>query len=143
MLAFHRLVERRRSTRSVVLGVLLWATALACAYYGIFAGLMVGLGTLLFAFSRQLWRSVTTGSPLDWRPSSASGWRVPFFLPYIYVQRNWASPARWTMRDSTAADLGAWGASSAWAHRWWLPVLGDFREVLFPGVIARVGIAGP
>ncbi len=39
----------RRSCASVMLGVLLWATALTCAYYGIFAALMVGLGTLFFA----------------------------------------------------------------------------------------------
>ena len=49
MLAFHRLVDRPSPGRAVALGVVLWAQALSCAYYGIFAGLMVGLGTLVFA----------------------------------------------------------------------------------------------
>jgi hypothetical protein len=42
---------------SVAIGgarVLLWATAMTCAYYGIFAALMVSLGTLLYATSRRL-----------------------------------------------------------------------------------------
>ena len=50
--------------RSVVGGARAWCSAscssprrLSCAYYGIFAGLMVGLGTLFFAVTRGLWRS--------------------------------------------------------------------------------------
>jgi hypothetical protein len=31
------------------------------------------------------------------------------------------------------ADWRAWLASSAWAHRWMLPLLGTWNEVLFPG----------
>ena len=57
MLAFHRLVDRQTPGRAVALGLVLWAQALSCAYYGIFAGLMVGLGTLVFAVTRGLWRS--------------------------------------------------------------------------------------
>ena len=43
--------------RALTLGVVLWAQALVCAYYGIFAALMIGLGTLFYAVSRRLWRS--------------------------------------------------------------------------------------
>ena len=39
-------IGRRRCALGA-LGAVLWAQALSCAYYGIFAGLMVGLGTLL------------------------------------------------------------------------------------------------
>jgi len=42
-----------------------------------------------------------------------------------------------------SADVGAWLASAAWAHRWWLPWIEPFKEVLFPGVVALgLGIAG-
>ena len=42
-----------------------------------------------------------------------------------------------------SANGGAWLASSAWAHRWWLPRIEGFSEVLFPGVLATVlGLAG-
>ena len=57
LLAFHRLVDRPSLGRALALGVVLFAQALSCAYYGIFAGLMVGLGTFVFAVSRGLWRS--------------------------------------------------------------------------------------
>ena len=40
-----------------------------------------------------------------------------------------------------SANLGAWGASAAWAHRWWLPALGDYNEVLFPGILTLVSDA--
>jgi hypothetical protein len=42
-----------------------------------------------------------------------------------------------------SADLGAWWASAAWAHRWWLPWLEPFNEVLFPGFLALgLGLVG-
>src|SRR5580765_1562331 len=41
MLALHRLADSPSARRGVVLGVVLATQALACAYYGIFAGLMV------------------------------------------------------------------------------------------------------
>jgi hypothetical protein len=34
-----------------------------------------------------------------------------------------------------SADWRAWFASSAWAHRWMLPLLGSWNEVLFPGFL--------
>jgi hypothetical protein len=68
---------------------------------------------------------------------------VPFFLPYLSVQQD-TGFAR-TLDDARmySADVGAWLASSAWAHRWWLPWIEPFNEVLFPGVLALVlGVAG-
>jgi hypothetical protein len=136
MLAFHRLVEAPSIQRSIVLGVSLWATALACAYYGIFAGLMIGLGTLLFAISRRLWRSVDYWVAIGLAAFVSIALTVPFFLPYIYVQQEMGFARTLDDARQYAANLGAWGASSAWSHRWWLPMLGDYREVLFPGLMA-------
>src|SRR5262245_14279578 len=45
LLAFHRLVDRPTAGRAAALGVALWLQALACAYYGIFAGLTVAFGS--------------------------------------------------------------------------------------------------
>src|SRR5262245_52556457 len=53
LLAFHRLVDRPTVLRALALGLGLWLQALACAYYGIFAGLIVGLGTLVVAAVRR------------------------------------------------------------------------------------------
>lgn len=143
MLAFHRLVDRPTVMRSVVLGLLLWATALTCAYYGIFAGLMVGLGTLLYALTRGLWRSSSYWIGIALAAFTSVGLTLPFFLPYIYVRDTLGFMRTLDDARQYAANAGAWGASAAWAHRWWLPALGDFNEVLFPGILAILfGVAG-
>src|SRR5205085_8920891 len=49
--------RRKISIRGLALGAALAAQVLSCAYYGIFAALMVGFGTLILASTRRLWRS--------------------------------------------------------------------------------------
>ena len=119
MLAFHRLVDRQTPGRAVALGLVLWAQALSCAYYGIFAGLMVGLGTLVFAITRGLWRSTRYWGLVALAAAVALALTMPFFLPYLRVQDQGFSR---TLDDARtySANGGAWLASSAWAHRWWL-----------------------
>lgn len=143
MLAFHRLVDRPTVGRSVALGVILWAQALSCAYYGIFAGLMIGFGTLLFAWTRGLWRSRDYWIGIALAAFVSIALTLPFFIPYVYVQRSLGF-AR-TLGDARmfSADGGAWLASASWAHRWWLPMIEPYNEVLFPGVLATVlGLIG-
>ena len=143
LLAFHRLVDRVSVPRAVTLGLALWLQALACAYYGIFAGLMVGLGTLVVAGTRGLWRSREYWVAIGLAAFVSVALTVPFFLPYLDVQRD-TGFAR-TLDDARmySADAGAWLASSAWAHRWWLSWIEPFNEVLFPGIVSLVlGAAG-
>lgn len=137
MLAFHRLVDRATPGRAVTLGVVLWAQALSCAYYGIFAGLLVGLGTIVFALTRGLWRSPRYWGLIALAAAVSLMLTAPFFLPYLQVQED--GFAR-TLDDARmySANGGAWLASSAWAHRWWLPRIEGFNEVLFPGAIASL-----
>lgn len=143
MLAMHRLVERATVTRSVVLGAVLAGQALSCAYYGIFAGLVVGAGTLWFAATRRLWRTVDYWIGVGLAAFVCVGLTLPFFYPYTIVRREQGFGRTLDEARMYSANLGAWLASSAWAHRWWLPALGDFNEVLFPGVFATIlGIAG-
>ena len=63
---------------------------------------------------------------------------LPFFLPYIRLQdeTGWGR----TLDDSRrySADWRAYFASSATAHRWMLPLLGHWKEVLFPGFTALI-----
>lgn len=144
LLAFHRLVERPTLPRAAGLGVSLAIAALSCGYYGIFAGLGVGLGTLLFAVTRGLWRS-----PKYWLAIAAAAALsiaivAPFFKPYIAVQEELGFVR--TIRDAMmySANWQAWLASSAIAHRWMHPLLDwGWNEVLFPGFITTgLGIAG-
>jgi hypothetical protein len=143
MLAFHRLVIQPTVPRATTLGVLIAVQSLACAYYGVFAILMVGLGTALFAVTRGLWRSRDHWIGLGLAAFVSAALTFPFFLPYLRVQRELGF-AR-TLEDTRefSVNVGAWFASSAWAHRWWLPGLGEFNEVLFPGILTLVlGISG-
>jgi hypothetical protein len=143
LLAFHRLIDRPTVRRAVALGVLLWLQALACAYYGIFAALIVGLGTLIVALTRRRWRDRDYWAGIGLAAFVSIALTVPFFLPYLSVQQD-AGFAR-TLDDARmySADVGAWLASAAWAHRWWLPWIEPFNEVLFPGVVALgLGLAG-
>src|SRR5215211_3583318 len=48
--------RRKILWRGVALGLALAAQALSCAYYGIFAGLMVGYASLVLATTRGLWK---------------------------------------------------------------------------------------
>ncbi len=143
LLAFHRLIDRPGPWRGAVLGLSLAVTALACAYYGVFAALIVGFGTIYFAAARGLWRSpryvigIATGAVVS------MGAVLPFFLPFRAVQRELGFTR--TIEDAAmySANWQAWLTSAAWAHRWWLPWLEGSSEVLFPGAIATVlGLAG-
>lgn len=138
MLAFHRLVDHATVGRAVALGVALWALAMACAYYGIFAGLMVGLGTLLFAFTRRLWRNRDYWIGIALAALVSISLTFPFFVPYLWVQQTLGFSRSLHDAEMFSADGGAWLASSAWAHRWWLPIITPFNEVLFPGIVATV-----
>ncbi len=137
MLALHRLVDRLTPARAVTLGVILWIQALSCAYYGIFAALMVGLGTIVFAVTRGHWRAPRYWLLIALAAAVSIGLTTPFFLPYLEVQQE--GFAR-TLDDARmySANAGAWLASSAWAHRWWLSWLDGFSEVLFPGALATL-----
>src|SRR5215467_3946601 len=57
LLLFHRTADQPSARHGVLLGIALAVEALACAYYGIFAGLAIGYAALLIAARRRLWRS--------------------------------------------------------------------------------------
>jgi hypothetical protein len=135
MLAFHRLVDRPTAGRAAALGVLISFTALTCAYYGIFAALMIGLGTFVYATSRRQWRSGEYWVGIALAAFTAIGVTLPFFLPYLQVQGEGGFVRTLDDARQYSANLQAWGASAAWAHRWWLPAIAGYNEVLFPGII--------
>ncbi|MDP1570834.1 MAG: hypothetical protein Q8L86_12625 [Vicinamibacterales bacterium] len=138
LLAMHRLVDAPGPRRAVIVGVAVWLQALACAYYGIFAGLMVALGAVVYGVTRRTWRQPAYWLRFALAGAVAIGLTIPFFLPYLDVQQELGFTRQLEESRAYSADLGAWFASSAWAHRWWLPRLGGFNEVLFPGILAML-----
>lgn len=144
LLAMHRLVAQPTITRALALGAALGVAALACGYYGIFAGLAVGLGVLLFAVSRGLWRSRQYWIAVTVAALVSIVIVAPFFRPYIDVQRELGFVRTIGDAKMYSANWQAWLASSAIAHRWLHPLLDyGWNEVLFPGALTTaLGLVG-
>lgn len=140
MLAWHRFLDRTSIARAIELGVVMALTGLACAYYGIFAGGMISIASIWFAISRKRWNDARYWSAVAVAAVVCISVIAPFFLPYLRMQESTGFQRQLTGQYS--ANIGAWLASSAWAHRWWVPYL-KASEVLFPGILATVlGVVG-
>ena len=144
-LALHRLADAPSIRRGAALGGALAAQALACAYYGIFAGLMIGYSAVFLAVSRGLWKRREYWTALGVGAAVSVLCVVPFFLPFLSIQEE---GFRRTLEDARrySANLASYLASSAHAHRGLLEAsaqFGRWREVLFPGGVAIVlGLTG-
>lgn len=143
LLMFHRFVDRPTIGRSVSLGVVLVVQALSCAYYGIFAGLIVGLGTLYYAAVRRQWRDWRYWGLVALAALVAVGIVAPFFYPFLVVQKDFGFSRTLEDAGMYSADWQAWLASSAHAHAWLRTLVGRWNEVLFPGIITTLlGLTG-
>ncbi|MBI2835791.1 MAG: hypothetical protein HYX76_15330 [Acidobacteria bacterium] len=142
MVACHRFVDRPSMARAVTLGIALAAQAVSCAYYGVFAGLTVGLAVLYFAGTRGLWRSGRYWAGVAVAAAISILIVLPLFMPY------WELKLGGFVRSMNenrmySADWRAYLASAAWSHRWMLAKLAHWREVLFPGFLpTMLGLSG-
>jgi hypothetical protein len=139
--------RRKILWRGVALGLSLAAQALSCAYYGIFAGLMVGHAAVVLAATRRLWKSSAYWIAIATAAATAAMLVLPFFVPYLRVQRD-------TGFARTIADTARWAAgprdyvmSATHAHAWLQAYARSFGpwsgEVLFPGfIVIGLGAAG-
>lgn len=140
---FYRLLDLPSLGRSVSLACVLVGQALMCAYYGIFAAMLMGCATFYYAWQRRLWSSLPYWRGIAIAGALSVAGIAPFFKPYLDLQSG-TGFAR-TLEDAAmySADWQAWLASAAWSHRWLHPVLGSWSEVLFPGFLTTVlGVAG-
>lgn len=143
MLAFHRLLERPTPTRGLVLALAFLLQAISCGYYGVFAALMVSAGVPFFALSRGLWRNPRFWTAVATASGIAIALGIVFYLPYLELRHESGFERTLNESRSYSADWRAYFASNAWAHRWMLPLLKHWNEVLFPGFIATtLGMAG-
>ena len=142
MLSLHRLVEAPSPRRGLELGAALALQALACAYYGIFAGLMVGYAVLFLAASRRLWRVKDFWIAVAIAAATACALVLPIFVHYLELQRTSGFARSLDDARRYAATWQSYLASPAHGHQ---PILLLARklgwrmgEVLFPGVIVTV-----
>jgi len=138
MLMLHRLADTPTARRGLALGIALLVQALACAYYGIFAALMVGYAVLFLTVSRSLVRNRAWWMSVAIAALVAIAGVAPFFAPYLAIQQN-EGFAR-TLNDSVkfSANWSSYLASSAYAHRGLLRTIASWprwNEVMFPGLL--------
>jgi len=140
LLLFHRTADEPSTSRGVLLGVALAVEALACAYYGIFAGLAIGYAALLVAARRRLWRSGEYWRAIAIAAVIAIAIVSPVFIVFLRVRAE-TGFAR-TLDDAIkwAANPSSYLASAAHAHGWLLDYANrhfePWTEVLFPGLSA-------
>jgi hypothetical protein len=143
MLALHALVDRPTVARGLALAAALIATGLMSGYYGIFAGLIVSVGVLLYAVTRKLWRNRGYWIAVGVAAAVTLSAMGLLFLPYRRLQMETGFARSLADALPYSADWRAYLASATYAHRWMLPLIGRWKEVLFPGFVAAIcGIAG-
>jgi len=143
LLAFHRLADRPSIGRGATLGVVMAVQALCCGYYGIFAIWLVGYATCVVIAMRSVRRNSAFVAALGVGAVVAITMVLPPFWPYISLARANAFGRGLEQARPFSANLAAYVASSSYAHRWLLPFLPPWREVLFPGFVAALfGVAG-
>ena len=138
MLAFHGLLDSPTPGRGLLLALALIATGLTCGYYGIFAGLMVAQATLAYAVSRRQWRDARYRLAIGLAATLTLTAMALVFLPYRRVQTETGFVRVLHDAEVYSADWRAYLASGSWAHRWVLPLLGHWKDLLFPGVVSVV-----
>lgn len=132
LLTMHRFVEAPTWRRSAALGAALTVTGLACAYYGIFSGLVVSAGILWFSLTDNRWRQWRYWAGAAAAAAIVLAGITPFFLPYLDIRE--AGFERTLAEARLFSTIGrAYLASAMALHTWMLPLLGTWREVLFPG----------
>ncbi len=144
LLMMHRLADDPTTANGLWLGLALAAQALACAYYGIFAGFMVAYLTVFFALSRGLWRSRGYWTAVTCALVISVLLVTPAFSHYLQLQSDTGFGRSLDDAGMYSAYWRSYLASAAHAHNWMLSIIKDWNhEVLFPGFLAIVlGVVG-
>jgi len=139
LLRMHHLVDRPNVRNAIWLGLALFVEALACGYYGLMGGFAVALGVLWFAGWTGRWRSLKFWGLVALAAVIAVALTAPFFIPYRELQQ--AGFER-TLADAKIFRAGwrSYLASALLVYQWILPLIGSWREVLFPGAL-EIGLA--
>lgn len=136
-LALHRLIERPNWWRGVQLGLAVAVSGLACGYYGIYGGIVLGIGALWFGSrSRAYWLGL--GIAL----LTAGLVVAPVMVPFQRARASVAGGPRVNVEslETYSSQPIDYIVSGAQAHSVWQPPFPD-RDPLFPGIIALLGTA--
>jgi hypothetical protein len=140
LLAMHRFVASPTVGRAAWLGGAVALQALACGYYGVFGGLAVMLGLAWFSIAglrcapSHYWTLVLLAGLI------AIALVAPVFARYISLTHDGFGR---TLEDARLFSTSgrAYFVSAKLLHRWMLPIVDHWREVLFPGFVT-IAMAG-
>jgi len=138
LLAIHRHVDEPSLRRGALIGLAVAFQALACGYYGVLSAMTAPAAIMFFAVSRGLWRNRAYWIGAVSGAAVSALIVIPVFLPYLEIQQATGFTRGLAGSQMYSAVWQSYVASAAWAHRWWLGRLGDFKDALFPGFCAVV-----
>lgn len=133
-LAFDRLRERPTLARGIALGLAVTLMGLACAYYGIYGGVALGIAALLWARpDRRYWTAMAVALV------AAAALTTAVLVPYRHAREASGATNALAVRDGSGyvASAKDWLTSPARAHAW---LNQSAAECAFPGLIA-LGLA--
>lgn len=143
MLAFHRLADRPSWGRGAALGAVVGVQAFFSGYYAIFVGLMVGFAAIVIAALQRRWMDTRYWTALALAGVVTAAVALPLFVPYWQLKRETGFSRPLHESRAYSATVLTYFSSPAYAHRWMLPLIKRWNEVLFPGFVAAVaGAAG-
>ena len=143
MLAFHRLIDRITVGRAVALGAILWFQGLACAYYGIFGGLAVGVCGIVLAITRKRWSDWRYWAGIAGAAVVSIALTVSFFIPYINLQRDTGFARSLDGARTYSANFAAWASLRIVGASLVARCHSQPLRVLFPGIVTLIlGSAG-
>jgi hypothetical protein len=101
MTAFHNLRDQPATRPAILLGAALATAALACGYYGVYGGMLVGFASLVFARREAKYWIALGGAAV-----TAGLLVLPFVVPYMRVRAaTGAEPVRTEAALQISADL--------------------------------------
>jgi hypothetical protein len=101
MIAFHRLRDHPSTASSVLLGAALATAGLACGYYGIYGGILVGFASVIFARRDAKYWLALGGAAV-----TAGLLVLPLVVPYLRIRAaTGAEPLRTEAAQQISADL--------------------------------------
>ena len=101
--------------------------------------MIIGGAVIFYAITRGLWRSARYWALALGAGAVAILVVLPFFVPYLQLKATTGFGRALGETEIYSADWRSYLAAGAWLHRWQLPLLGTWADVLYPGTIALVG----
>jgi hypothetical protein len=138
LLAFHRFLDEPSRTRAAALGLTLTLQTLFCAYYGVFAVLIVGYAVLFSAWWRRLWLDSRYWAGVSVAALVAVASALPIALPYLVVQRESGFSRSLDAAREYSAGWRMYFLSNAYLHRPVAAIFDGQGELLFPGFVATI-----